>query len=153
MFVVISLVTGSRFSRTANETNAGFAAFNTPTVVHFCAAFFISGVLSAPWRSAVPAYVLIGLTGLAGIIYVLRALYAAQRLTSYTFLPEDWVWFAILPFVAYGAIAATAILLLLAHAPSALFVLAGAVMLLIFIGIRNAWDIVTYLAADQIQNR
>ncbi len=40
MFVVISLATGSRFVRQAGDSNAGFATFSTPTVVHFCAAFF-----------------------------------------------------------------------------------------------------------------
>jgi hypothetical protein len=151
MFVVVSLTTQSRFLRQAQDANAGFSAFSTPTVVHFCAAFFISGVLSAPWTSREPAAVLVGLTGLAGIAYVLRAIFSAARLTSYKLLLEDWVWFAILPFAAYGATVAATILLL-ASAPSALFVLAGATMLLIFIGIRNAWDIVTYLVVDQIKN-
>lgn len=152
MFVVISLTTGSRFVRQAGDANAGFSAFSTPTVVHFCAAFFISGILSAPWPSRLPPDTLIGLTGLAGIVYVARALYSAKQLTSYTMLLEDWVWFTILPFIAYGAIVASAMLLLFSLAAPGLFVLAGATMLLIFIGIRNAWDIVTYLAADQIQN-
>ena len=152
MFVVISLTTGSRLVRKAGEAGAGFAVFSTPTVVHFCAAFFISGILSAPWWGLLPADILIGLTGLAGIVYVARAIYAAQCLTSYKLDLEDWVWFAVFPLVAYGAIVATAIMLP-AYAPTALFVLAGATLLLIFIGIRNAWDIVTYLAADQIQNQ
>jgi len=151
MFVVISLTTGSRLLRKSGEANAGFATFSTPTVVHFCAAFFISGILSAPWWGLLPADILIGLTGLAGIVYIVRAIYAAQSLINYKLDLEDWCWFAIFPLVAYGAIVATAILLPI-HAPLALFVLAGATLLLIFMGIRNAWDIVTYLAADQIEN-
>jgi hypothetical protein len=55
------------------------------------------------------------------------------------------VWYTILPFVAYGAICAGAIGLAVAPR-QALFALAGAVLLLIFIGIRNAWDVVTFLA-------
>lgn len=152
MFVVISLTTGSRLLRQEGQANAGFATFSTPTVVHFCAAFFISGIVSAPWWGLLPADILIGLTGLAGIVYVVRAIYAAQCLTTYKLDLEDWAWFAAFPLVAYSAIVAAAILLPF-HAPWALFVLAGATMLLIFMGIRNAWDIVTYLAADQIQNR
>src|SRR5438270_4603910 len=108
MFVVISLTTGSRVMRKPGEANAGFATFSTPTVVHFCAAFFISGVLSAPWWGLLPADILIGLTGLAGIVYVTRAIYAAQCLTNYKLDLEDWAWFAVLPFAAYGAIVATA---------------------------------------------
>ena len=58
------------------------------------------------------------------------------------------MWFTILPFGAYGAISAGAIAL--AAVPvQALFTIAGGVMLLIFIGIRNAWDVVTYIATRQ----
>lgn len=152
MFVVISLTAGSRLLRQAGEADAGFATFSTPTVVHFCAAFFISGILSAPWWGLLPADILIGLTGLAGIVYVARAISAARCLTNYKLDLEDWAWFAVFPLAAYGAIVTAAVLLPF-HAPLALFVLAGATMLLVFMGIRNAWDIVTYLAADQIQNR
>jgi len=48
-----------------------------------------------------------------------------------------------LPCLAYGAIALAAVPV------QALFILAGGVMLLIFIGIRNAWDSVTYIAIDR----
>jgi hypothetical protein len=51
----------------------------------------------------------------------------------------------ILPFVAYAALLAGGKMLFVLAA-QALFTIAGGIMLLIFIGIRNAWDIVTYIA-------
>jgi len=142
MFVVITLVTGAeRLSRSQD----GISTFSTPTVVHFSAALLVSVILSAPWRTLVPPAWLLGLVGLYGIVYILRVVSRARRLTG-TYNPdlEDWASYTILPFVAYGAILAGAIML--SRIPiDALFALAGGVALLIFIGIHNAWDIVTFI--------
>ena len=141
MFVVITLVT--RVER-AEEAHAGISTFSTPTVMHFAGALLVSALLLAPWRSLVHPGVVVALIGLYGVVYILRVMHGTRRLTSYRADLEDWIWFTILPFVAYGAISAGAIAL--AGAPvRALFVIAGGVVLLIFIGIRNAWDVVTYL--------
>ena len=59
---------------------------------------------------------------------------------------EDWAWYGILPFVAYGAILGGAVGLPF-DAHHAMFAIGGGVLLLTFIGIHNAWDIVTYLIA------
>jgi hypothetical protein len=70
-----------------------------------------------------------------------------MRLTTYHADVDDWIWFVVLPLVGYALVAATA--LLVPWSPeTALFLLAAATMLLIFIGIRNSWDVVTYLAID-----
>jgi hypothetical protein len=145
MFVVITLVTGTELVR---KNPDGIATFSTPTVMHFCAAFLVSAILAAPWHSRVHPAVLVGLVGLAGIVYILHVTYRAKRLTVYNPDLEDWTWYNVLPFVAYGAVFAGAILL--GRLPvEAMFAVAGGVVLLIFIGIRNAWDIVTFLAIGQ----
>jgi hypothetical protein len=143
MFVVITLV--NRTERLQRNQD-GIATFSTPTVMHFCAALFFSAILNAPWRSLIHAAVLIGAAGLGGVLYILRVMYRAKRLTAYIPDFEDWTWYTILPFVAYGAIFAGAIVLPAAPV-NALFTLAGSVILLIFVGIRNAWDVVTYIAS------
>ena len=56
---------------------------------------------------------------------------------------EDWLFHALLPLAAYVALAASACAAL-SHARQALFVVAAAALLLLFIGIHNAWDAVTY---------
>lgn len=147
MFVVVTLIAGDR-SRAKDDTHEGIATFSTPTVVHFCAALFISGVLSAPWRSLVLAAAALGLTGLWGIAYELRVTLRTRRQQAYDPDLEDWIWFVILPLFTYVIIALAAALLRTAPV-GAPFALAGATLLLIFIGIHNAWDVVTYLATGQ----
>lgn len=148
MFVVITLVAGRRTADSGSVSHEGSATFSTPTVVHFCAAFFISAILSAPWHSASHAAAIIALAGLCGVVYILGVTRRTARLTSYDPDVEDWVWFAILPLLAYGAVFVTGVLLF-RSSPQALFALAGSVLLLVFIGIRNAWDVITYLAMDR----
>lgn len=144
MFIVITLVMGVERTRRRPD---GISAFSTPTVVHFCAALLVSAILSAPWRSLVQPATLLGLAGLFGVVYVLRVVRRTRRLTSYSPDLEDWAWYTIVPFIAYGAILAGGIML--AAIPlDALFALAAGVILLIFIGIRNAWDIVTYIVTE-----
>ncbi len=104
---------------------------------------------NAPWRSLVAAGTLTGLAGLFGIVYVLRVMYRTRRQNVYRPDFEDWICYTILPFVAYGAIFVSAIVLNAIPA-TALFALAAGVILLIFIGIRNAWDIVTYIATGRV---
>jgi hypothetical protein len=141
MFVVTTLVAGSERRRRSRD---GISTFSTPTVVHFCAALLVSAILSAPWRSLLAPATLLGLGGLYGVIHVLAVIYRASRLTGYTPDLEDWVWYTILPFVSYAAILGGAITLPVTPL-DALFALAGGVILLVFIGIHNAWDIVTFL--------
>jgi len=142
MFVVITLIFGET---RLNPTAEGIGTFSTPTVLHFCNALFVSAILVAPWHTIVIVEPLIGLIGLAGVVYICRLLFRQQRLTTYQPDLEDWAWFTAAPFIAYAAIAAGAVLLHVMPA-KALFVVGGAVVLLIFIGIRNSWDVVTYMA-------
>ena len=50
-----------------------------------------------------------------------------------------------LPLIAYAALLVAAVFLQRAPAPS-LFVIGGIALLLLFVGIHNAWDAVTYIA-------
>ena len=63
--------------------------------------------------------------------------------TAYKTVFEDKLFHVLLPFIAYSMLAASA-----ATAPShlqpSLFIVAAAALLLLFIGIHNAWDLVTY---------
>ncbi|MGH7583970.1 MAG: hypothetical protein ACREL5_12160, partial [Gemmatimonadales bacterium] len=74
----------------------------------------------------------------------------ALRQSAYQPVLEDWIWHSWLPFVSYGAVAAAGILLA-SHPHPALFVIGGAALLLLFIGIHNAWDTVTFMALRRLQ--
>ena len=145
MFVVMTLLAGIR-QRRALPT-AGIAAFSTPSVVHFCLALLVTAILSMPWSALWPASLLLGLCGLGGVGYVAIVLRRLLRSMDYQPVMEDWLWHTVFPLISYLAIVVAAILLPVDPAP-VLFVIAAATLLLVFIGIHNAWDNVTYLALE-----
>ena len=61
---------------------------------------------------------------------------------------EDWIWHMMLPFIAYGVIVAAAFELR-RYVVMPLFAVAGAALILLCVGIHNAWDSVTYIAVYQ----
>ncbi len=138
-FVAITLIADRPIS--AGQAQAG-STYATPTIVHFCAVLLLSAILSSPWQRIGSAAVLWGLMGLAGIIYE-TIVTLRMRHTPYRPEFEDWLCHSILPLAAYLTLAATA-LAAQAHPYGAMFGVAAAVLVLLFIGIHNAWDAVTY---------
>ena len=141
MFVVMTLRVRGR------RSSGALGAFATPTVVHFGAVLLVAALLSAPWQALWPAGLLLGLLGLGGVSYVIIVLRRARRQVDYQPVMEDWLWYMLLPLVSYTALVVAAIVLPGQPAP-ALFVIAAATVLLLFIGIHNAWDNVTYTAIE-----
>lgn len=140
-FVVIALIAES----SAKTGGRAIAAFGTPTVVHFCAALLASAIVSAPWRGLENPALSIGGLGVAGVVYAIIVTKRAQQQTVYKPVFEDWLWHSILPICAYAVVTVAAFVL--RHDPEdALFLVGGAVLLLLFIGIHNAWDTVTFVA-------
>ena len=148
MFVVISLIVGSRAR--VSPGSVGIATFSTPTVVHFGAVLLISAILNAPWPAPWNASLLLGLSGLGGVIYVIIVLRRTRRQTDYQPVLEDWLWHMVFPLVSYTALVVAAMVLPGNPVPT-LFVIGAATVLLVFIGIHNAWDSVTYLVIERAQ--
>jgi hypothetical protein len=142
MFVVVALVRESSVPRSPDSLDA----FGTPTVIHFVAVLLLAAVLSAPWqRLKDPAHV-VGATALAGIVYELIVLRRMRRQSGYKPVLEDWVWHQILPIIAYVTLFVGAAGL--SHDQFwALFAIGAAALLLLFVGIHNAWDTVAYVVA------
>ena len=138
-FVVIALV-AERPPLRAAEAGAAFA---TPTIVHFGAALLLSALLRAPWRAITPAAVLWGLTGFCGAAYALIVARRMRRQTAYRPVLEDWFFHVLIPFAAYAVLAGSACVSS-SHPRGALFSVGASALLLLFIGIYNAWDAVTY---------
>jgi hypothetical protein len=145
-FVVITLVAQIRGRGGPREIDT----FATPTIVHFCSALFIAALLSAPWPMLSKAAVGLGLGGIAGIVYALIVIRRARRVTAYQPVLEDWIWHAAFPLLTYAAVALSAAMLP-QHPTPALFIVAAATLALLFIGIHNAWDTVTFLATGEQQ--
>jgi hypothetical protein len=142
-FVVIALVAESRTQSTSRE----IAAFGTPTILHFCAVLLLAAILSAPWHGLAKADFALGVCGAAGLGYVLVVI-RRTRQTQYTPVLEDWLWHVVFPFLAYAALLGAAIVLPRDPA-AALFAIGATALLLLFTGIHNAWDTVTYIAVQR----
>jgi hypothetical protein len=139
-FVVITLIADIPIGDGAAQAGDAFA---TPTIVHFGAVLLLAGVLSAPWHGIAPAAVLWGLLGLGGVVYAAIVARRLQRQTAYKPEFEDWLCHVLLPFAGYVMLSVCA-LAARSHGAEALYGVSAAALLLLFIGIHNAWDAVTY---------
>ena len=148
MFVVVTLIAGVRVR--VSSPGEAFATFNTPNVFHFGIAGLVAVILSAPWQALWNAGLLLGLSGLGGVIYVIIVLRRTLRQTDYQPVLEDWLGHTILPLVSYISLAVAA-MVLPGHPVPALFVIAAGTVLLLFIGIHNSWDTVTYVTIELFQ--
>ena len=142
-FVVIAIAADSPHRGTGQD----ISAFGTPTVVHFCAVLLLAAIISAPWQQMLNVSIALGSTGLIGLIYCFIVTRRAFK-TGYKPVFEDWLFHAILPTISYGSVLLSS-LFLLSNPPRVLFVFGVASLLLLFIGIHNAWDTVTFLAISQ----
>jgi hypothetical protein len=145
-FVVITLVADVRRRSTSAEINA----FGTPTIVHFSATLLVAAVLSAPWHALSSPATVLGACGIGGIGYVGIVTRRARRQTGYRLVLEDWIWHTALPFLAYLTLLSGATALM-RYAVAALFAIAASSVVLLFIGIHNAWDAVTYVAIERLE--
>jgi len=125
-------------------------AFGSPTIVHLSAALLISAILSAPWQAASSPGVCLAIFGVAGLGYLGLVLIHARRQSDYQLVAEDWWWHFILPAASYATLAGSAAGVW-CEAPPALFVVGAAALLLLFIGIHNAWDSVTFIAMERVR--
>jgi hypothetical protein len=142
-FVVIALIAESK----RRATNREIDAFATPTIVHFGGVLLLSAIISAPWYTLGRVAYVIGAYALAGLGYIMIVVRRALRQPTYRMVLEDWLWHITLPLIAYGLLVVSAILLP-AHAHRVLFVIGATALLLMFIGIHNAWDSVTYITIE-----
>lgn len=140
-FVVVALVKDSPVAKSP----LGVDAFTTPTIVHFAAVLSVAAVLSAPWPSLHPAIVTLCVGAVLCLVYTLIVLRRIMRMQNYDPVGEDWLWHVVFPLIAYATIAIAGCCLA-RSAATALFVIAAAMMLLLFTGVHNAWDIATYLS-------
>jgi hypothetical protein len=144
-FVAVTLVAELRL----RGAERGISTFTTPTIVHFGIVLFVCALLSAPWPDLVPPAIALGACGLTATIYTLIVTRRLRSTDNYTLVLEDWLANAVGPLVAYLALVVGAALLP-GNPEPALFVIATALLLLLFDGIHNAWDVTTYLTLEQV---
>jgi hypothetical protein len=158
-FVVIT-ISAERGEDTGSASTrlTGTRVFITPTAVHFGAALWLSALLCIPGQTALTLAVLLVATGVAGLIYcgtlISRMLgFASLGFASgYKPFTSDWIWNVVLPVLAYLVLAVTGFTLPREVAAS-LYAVSGAVLLLLFIGIHNAWDVVVWMTTERHARR
>ena len=138
-FVVLTLIAVRPATASAEEG----AAFGSPTVVHFCAALFVAALLLAPWQTITAPEILWGFLGFVGTAYTAIVAWRMRKQDAYKPVFEDWLFHAALPGVAYASLAASSFAAP-SHTRGSLFGVGGVALLLLFIGIHNAWDGVSY---------
>jgi polyferredoxin len=138
-FVILALIAEKP---SENFAEAG-AAFGSPTVVHFSVVLFLSALLHAPWQSITTPAAIWGILGFVGVAYAIIVLRRMRGQGVYKPQFEDWLFHVLLPWVAY-AILALSPFAVSSHIHEALFGVGASSLLLLFIGIHNAWDGVSY---------
>lgn len=132
---------------------SGLRVFITPTAVHFGSALWLSALMSIPGQTALSLEVLLAATGLAGLAYCAILLHRMLRsLADYRPFASDWVWSAVLPVCAHLALVVTGFSF--PYRPAiALYAVSGVVLLLLFTGIHNAWDVVVWITTERHAHR
>ena len=139
MFVVISL--GQR----GLATERGFQitrALYTPIVVFFVTIVIMSMLMLMPDTPPGALGGLLGVVSVAGLIYMtVSGAYNTWRASELGV--DDLLWYVVLPYISYAALGVAAVMIWRA-APFGPHVEAGAMLLLLLIAIRNAWDLVVF---------
>jgi hypothetical protein len=138
-FVVLTLVA----QRPSQGFAEGGAAFGSPTIVHLSSVLFLSALLQAPWGSILGPAVLWGASGCVGVAYSMIVIQRVRRQSAYKPVFEDWLFHTATPLVSYAALAVSGFAARV-HTREALFCVGAATLLLLFTGIHNAWDSVSY---------
>ena len=138
-FVVLTLIAERRLPDAAR---AG-AAFSTPTIVHFSVVLGVSALFRMPWNDSSAITAICGSVGVLGIAYTVVVTRRMHAQTAYEPDLEDWSFHIGLPLLAYLVLAGSAYLGL-SNMRVALFAVGGAALVLLFAGIHNAWDAISY---------
>jgi len=140
LFVIVSL--GPHV--VAGQTRTGVRAFVSPIATHFTTVLAASSAMLVPELPLPVLGALLAIGGFGGVVYTgwTRA-HARWRASTLPFL--DWVWYVGFPVVCFVLILASGVAIAMSQALG-LYGIASALLLLIVVGIRNAWDVVLWVA-------
>ena len=142
LFVVVTLTSG----RERPDNNRGTNVYMTPTVFHFGVVIVVSATALAPRLSSGLVELGIGASALVGLTHmgIIGLQFSRRDFPSAPHWSDFWCYVAA-PTLIYLALGGAAIGLRMAPTASAdalgLFLLT-----LMLVAIRNAWDLVTWLA-------
>jgi len=143
LFVVMTL----RPRVAAEDRPTGVRAFITPNIVYFTTALVVSTVFLVPALPVmlIGAFLSVGSAASLGYLAYTRA---HQRWRQSKLPLLDWIWFVGMPISAFVVLLISGIGFLL-QASLAMHGVAVALILLLVIGIRNAWDLVIWISQQE----
>jgi len=142
-FVVIALVRDVLQVRPAKPT--ALRAYVTPTIVHFGSVLALAAYMSMPHQKILTLSLGLAVLGVAGLVYCsLILVNLRDHGPSYIPVGEDWIFNVILPYIVYLSLLAAAYWIW-REPTEALYAVAVVTLILLFIGIRNAWDIAVWM--------
>jgi hypothetical protein len=112
-------------------------AFMNPVVVHFTAVLVTASLALAPLQTPLLFVFVVGAGAVAGVVYSTVATLRVVRLTKDR---TDRLCYGMIPGLGYVVIVA-AMGMIWAHVEAGPEVLAGALLVLLVVNIRNAWDL------------
>ena len=143
LFVVVSF--GARI--VADRAATGVRAFVSPNAVYFSATLVVAAVLLIPNVSPTVIGVFLCAGALASLGY-LAYTRVHRRWRENKLSVLDWVWFVGLPAMSYVLLLLSGAGVLLGTAWS-MYGIAVALIFLLVIGIRNAWDLVIWMTEQE----
>jgi hypothetical protein len=149
-FIVITLAADAdNIASTPAARLTGLRAFITPTAVHFGVALWLAALLTLPGHTYRSLAICLAVTGGLSTLYcahVLRLM--LEAFSNYRPFVSDWIWSVLLPLCAYLSLLVAA-MLLKAHVLLALYVVAACSLLLLLLGLHNAWDVVVWITTER----
>jgi len=147
LFVAVTLGAGYLSDRKSDRTRA----FMSPVVVHFSAVLFLSAISLVPAHRTGFFAAMIAACALVGLVVALYATIQIMR-HDWTSYKQDHLAYGFLPTVAYGGLFVAAEMVW-SENDFAADMLAGALLLLLLVNIRNAWDLTLAMARMQTRQR
>jgi hypothetical protein len=144
LFVAITV--GSAMSTSRGVYGA--RAFLTPTLILFGGVLFQCLAALAPWPSAWPVGIILGLCGLSGLDKQIHVVLMQRKVDFASLDWLDWALFSAVPALGYASLIAGAAGLI-AEKSFAPYAIAGAITLLLFAGIYGAWDLTLWIARNR----
>jgi hypothetical protein len=106
--------------------------------------------MNIPWLAVSHLAGCLAALAVIGLAYSLTVIVHASKSTGYQPDAGDWFWYAGLPVLAYLMLGAAAIFVWMLAVWSP-FLMAAVSVLFLFMGIRNSWDTVTFVALKHTQ--
>lgn len=140
LFVVVTLTSG----RPASASAPGMRLFSSPTVFHLVTVLINSALALAPGDTEVFRRVLMGGWAAGGLLYAGALTLRLGRSGNRIHWTDFW-YYGVVPALAYLVLVAAYAAAWIGARHAGFFVALG-LLALLAVAIRNAWDLVTWLA-------